>query len=206
MKNKFSISPNRLRLSLLCGLLFAIFASFAHFNVACDDLRTNVLRLHIIANSDSESDQALKLKIRDSILKNSGEMFYETENVEEAVAVASKSLDRIEAIANKVIAESGFDYTAKAQICDGYFETREYDDFTLPAGVYKSLTVTVGEGDGKNWWCVIFPEVCLPAASDASLTDSVTAETAHFAEGAQRYQMRFWAVEMYEDIKNFFQK
>ena len=205
MKKRFLISADRFRISLLCGLLFAIFASFAHFNVACDDLRTNVLRLHIIANSDSEADQALKLKVRDSILQNSGELFCETENIDAAVAAVNERLADIERLSNGVVKENGFCYKAKAKLCDSYFETREYDDFTLPAGVYKSLTVTLGEGSGKNWWCVIFPEVCLPAAIEVGLSDSVTEESAHFAEDSQRYIMRFWAVEMYEDIKNFFQ-
>ena len=206
MKKSLLFSEKRLRLALLCGLMCAIFACFAHFSAACDDLRTNVLRLHIIANSDSQADQELKLKIRDRILESSGELFSGAENVEQAEVAARLKITEIEEIARQTALENGFDLSVKAELCDSYFETREYEDFTLPAGVYRALKITLGKGEGKNWWCVIFPEVCLPAASDASLSDSVGEEGVRFAEGQNRYIMRFWAVEEYEKIKKFFRK
>ena len=206
MKKDLLFSEKRLRLAVLCGLMCAIFACFAHFSVACDELRTNVLRLHIIANSDSETDQELKLKIRDRILENSIELFSGAENAEQAEAVTRSKIPQIEEIARQTALENGFDLSVKAELCDSYFETREYDDFTLPAGVYRALKITLGRGEGKNWWCVIFPEVCLPAAFDASLSDSVSEEGVRFAEGKNRYIMRFWAVEEYEKIKKFLRK
>lgn len=197
---------NAFRLALIFGLLCAVFVSFAQFNAACEDMRTNVLRLHIIANSDSSADQSLKLEIRDRILEKSGELFKETDNIEGAIKDAETSLEEITAVANEVIEEKGYSYKANARIGDSYFETREYDDFTLPAGTYKSLIVTLGEGEGKNWWCVIFPEICLPAARDASLSDAVREESAHIAENPKRYKIAFKSIEIYEDIKKFFKK
>ncbi len=204
IKNFFS--KNAFRLALVCGLLCAVFVSFAQFNAACDDLRTNVLRLHIIANSDSQADQELKIKIRDKILEESSELFEESEDIGSAISDAEDSLEKIVATANSVIEENGFSYKADATVGDSYFETREYEDFTLPAGTYKSLIVTLGEGEGKNWWCVIFPEICLPAATDASLSDVVNKESAQIAENPKRYKIAFKSVEIYEDIKNFFKK
>lgn len=189
-------------LALVFGLISAVFLSLADFSASCDDLRNNVLRLHIIANSDSVADQELKLQIRDEILKESDTVFEKAESFDEAVVSAEKSCDELEKIANRVIAENGFGYTAKAHIGDAYFETREYDSFTLPAGTYKSLIITIGKAKGKNWWCVIFPEVCLPAAKSASLNDSTKGDGAKIAYGAKRYKMRFKAVEIYEEIKN----
>lgn len=203
---KIVLSQKVFNYSLFCGLLCAVFMSFSHFNAACDDLRANVLRLHIIANSDSAPDQELKLKIRDRLLEQSNEIFREADDIESAVLTAEDSLTEIEEIADGVITEYGCGYNAKAEVADSYFETREYDDFTLPAGTYKSLVITLGEGKGKNWWCVIFPEICLPAATDASLSDSTARESAKIAENKSRYIMRFKAVEVYEDIKKSISK
>ncbi len=195
------LSQKLFNYSLLCGLLCAVFLSLSHFNAACDDLRANVLRLHIIANSDSPTDQALKLKIRDGLLEQSREIFAEADDIDSAVIAAKASLGKIEEVANKVIADNNFGYTAKAKVVDSYFETREYEDFTLPAGTYKSLVITVGEGKGKNWWCVIFPEICLPCATDAKLNDSVSDEAAKTATNKSKYVLKFKAVEIYEKLK-----
>jgi len=189
-------------LALIFGLISAVFLSLADFSASCDDLRNNVLRLHIIANSDSEKDQNLKLLIRDEILSMSETVFSDSNSLDEAVISAECSCEQIESIANRVIKENGFDYTAKVRVGDSYFETRVYDDFTLPAGTYKSLIVDLGAGKGKNWWCVIFPQVCLPIGNDASLKDSAKDGGAEIAYGAQRYIMRFKAEEIYEEIKN----
>ncbi|MBP3600580.1 MAG: stage II sporulation protein R [Clostridia bacterium] len=200
MLNKFKISSKAFNLAILFGLLCAAFLSFADFNASCDDLRANVLRLHIIANSDSGEDQALKLKIRDRILEESGDLFEGVADIDNAVLKAEQNADYYCEIANRVIKENGYDYKAEATVGYSYFETREYEDFTLPAGNYKSLIISLGEAKGKNWWCVIFPEVCIPAAT-ADLSDTVTEESSHIAEQPQRYIMRFKIAEIYENIK-----
>ena len=202
MKLKSFISKKAFHSALALGLISAVFCSFADFNAACDDLRHNVLRLHIIANSDSETDQNLKLLIRDEILRQSDVLFKDADGFDDAVLSAENSCREIEDTANRVIAQNGFDYKAKVRVGDAYFETREYDSFTLPAGTYKSLIVDLGEAKGKNWWCVIFPQVCLPVAKDTSLNDSVKDSSAKIAYKPERYVMRFKAVEIYEKIKN----
>lgn len=204
--NRIIISRKAVEISVVFGLLCAIFMSISHFNAACDDLRTNVLRLHIIANSDSDEDQALKLKIRDRILQTSSDVFDGNMSLEEAIAAAQNSLADFKETADSVISENGYDYSTQVSVADNYFNTREYDDFTLPAGTYKSLIVRVGAAKGKNWWCVIFPAVCVPAAGKCDLSDSTTKESAEIAENPQRYVMKFKTVEIYEDIKNFFKQ
>ena len=190
-------------LALFCGLVCAVLLSVAEFDTSCNELRENVLRLHIIANSNSEADQALKLKVRDEILAKSGELFESSENISDAVNETQASLPIIEQTVNSCLIKNGAEYRGVATVKDTYFETREYDTFTLPAGTYNSLVVTLGEGEGKNWWCVIFPEVCLPFGN-TDFTDTTTEKTAEIAENPSKYKMRFKIVEIYEDIKRFF--
>lgn len=193
----------RLQFAICFGLISAILLSMSHFSAACDDLRQNVLRLHIIANSDGDADQALKLKIRDEILRKTDGLFLKSEGLEDAKNIVSENLLVFEEIANSVIKENGFSYKATASLGNSDFNTRQYDDFTLPAGEYQSLIITLGNGEGKNWWCVVYPTVCIPAAKKGELTDSVKDESAKVAKSKNRFVMRFKAVEIYEKIKNF---
>ena len=193
-------------LGVLFGLICAIALSFARFETQCDELRDGVLRLHIIANSDSKEDQELKLAVRDEILKNSTDIFKNCNTVEDAILTADSKIDEINEIANNVLKQNGFDYDARVSVGDKYFNTREYDDFTLPAGTYKSLVVDLGDAKGKNWWCVVFPCVCVPSASDSKLSDSVSVESANTAENAPKYKIKFKSMEIYEKIKKLFSK
>ncbi len=190
--------------AILIGLVCAIMMSMAHFEAACSDLKSSVLRLHIPANSDSEEDQAVKLAVRDRILQHTDTVFSQSEDLESAIISAEQSIEEIQAVANSVLREYGCDYTASVSIGTAYFETREYDDFVLPAGEYRSLIVRLGKAQGKNWWCVVFPAVCLPAA-DGNLNDSASDESSKIAENAPRYVMKFKVVEWYERIKRHFE-
>lgn len=194
----------RIKISLACGLICAILLSMTQFSVLCEDLRQNVLRLHIVANSDSPADQELKLKIRDEILKETGQTFVGVTDLDSAEALTKENLNTFQRIANNVIKENGFTYGCEVSLGDCFFETRHYDTFSLPAGNYRSLIIKLGKGEGKNWWCVVFPAVCVPAASDSDLRVSVNDSSAEIAENSQRYIVRFKAVEIYEKIKNIF--
>ena len=200
---KILISKKAFHYSLILGLICSVFLSLGQFNAACDDLRTNVLRLHIIANSDSDFDQNLKLKVRDAVLKQSPHLFGEVYDTDEAIKTARRSAKEINAVAKSVLEENGVEYSSETTVGDSYFNTREYENFTLPAGTYKSLIITLGEGKGKNWWCVIFPEVCLPAASDVDLSKSANENGCEIAYHKENYILRFKTVEIYEDLKNF---
>lgn len=195
-----------IELGVLFGLICAIMLSFSRFETRCNELRQGVLRLHIIANSDGDADQNLKLQVRDEILKNSTDIFKSCDTVDDAIVTASKNIEDINKIANKVITQNGFDYSASVSVGDSFFDTRVYDNFTLPAGTYKSLIVNLGEGKGKNWWCVVFPCVCIPTATGASLSDSVSQSAAQTAENASKYEIKFKSVEIYEQIKKLFSK
>ena len=198
------ISKKAFEWALVFGFICSVFWSFANFDANCEELRNNVLRLHIVANSDSIADQELKIKIRDEILKKSEILFEKSTDLNSALQKAEENLKNYEEIANRVIKEQGFSYAATAKIGKRFFETRVYDDFTLPAGEYDALIVELGKGVGKNWWCVIFPGVCVPTDKDASLKDSVGEKSAKIAENPKPYKMRFKSVEIYEKIKRKF--
>lgn len=198
------ISKKAFEWALVFGFVCSVFWSMASFDANCEELRDNVLRLHIVANSDSTADQELKIEIRDEILKQSETLFEKSTDLNSALKNAEENLEIYEEIANRVIEEQGFNYSATVKIGKRFFETRVYDDFTLPAGEYDALIVELGEGVGKNWWCVIFPGVCVPTDKEASLKDSVGEKSAKIAENPKPYKIRFKSVEIYEKIKRKF--
>ena len=138
---------------------------------------SDFLRLHVRANSDGKEDQELKLKVRDSVLLLTTSLLKNCENKEDAIAIISENLDEIEKTAEKTLFENGKGYPVYAEIKKEHFEYREYDGFFLPEDVYDSLIINIGRGEGKNWWCVVFPAVCLSGSSSpdtAEISDGKT--------------------------------
>ncbi len=195
----------RLEISLLIALVFGIVLSMSALNIECDDIRESVLRLHVLANSDDEADQNLKLKVRDRLLEVSNDIYANAKNREDAIEHTESNLALLQSEAQKVVIANGYDYPVSVELEDTYFNTRTYGDITLPAGEYKALRVIIGEGAGHNWWCVMFPPLCISAASDdeAQLDDVLTADQMEFVEGTQ-YEAKFKCVEWYEEIKQYF--
>ena len=155
-----------LKLIISTGLALAVAVTsvIIPFNRKCENIRNSVFRLHIIANSDSESDQSLKLKVRDGMLELAEELFADANDYIEAKEIAEKNIDILRQNAKETLAENGCNSNVSVTVGKAWFGTREYEDFTLPAGEYDALRIVIGEGSGKNWWCVMFPAVCLPAA------------------------------------------
>lgn len=193
-----------IRLAILFGLIAAILLSLSNFDARCQDLRENVFRLHIIANSDSDADQELKLKVRDAVLLISQEMYKDTNTTNQAINITNSNTDLILKTAKKVIKENGYNYEVKLNIGKAYFTNREYENFTLPAGEYNALNIIIGEGKGKNWWCVMFPAMCIGAATDFG--DAVSNESEKIATNPQNYTFKFKTVEIYENLKKYFKK
>ena len=129
-----------------------------------EGLRNSVLRLHIIAESDSEYDQSLKLKVRDALLESN--IFENADSLESAEKIASENLDEIVNTAENVLIENGCNLPVTAEIADVEFDERVYGDITMPSGEYRALRVKIGSAQGKNWWCVMYPPLCIPAACD----------------------------------------
>ena len=183
---------------LLIGLVFTLFSSGVNKTVATgNEIRSETLRLHIIANSDSEEDQQLKLKVRDAVLETTGELFAEVSGKTEAVAAAEYSANDIKEIAEKTIAEEGFDYPVQVEVTEMWFETRSYEGFTLPAGDYDAVRIIIGEGEGKNWWCVMYPALCIPGAEKPL---EKYGDNADFVSG-NGFEIRFVLIEWIESLK-----
>ena len=155
---------------LIISLSFIPFAVYSETVSAreIEELSHNFFRLHIRANSDSEEDQALKLKVRDDILEYTTNLLSSCSDKTEAMRLVSANTEKIEQIAKKRILAEGYGYGVRASVRREYFERREYDGFFLPAGEYDSLIVELGSGQGHNWWCVLYPCVCLSGSTDGS--------------------------------------
>ena len=165
-----------------------------------EDISTKVFRLHILANSDSEDDQKLKLKVRDKILSVSDKMYNNCATVDDAVNTAKNNIDLFESTAAKVIIDNGYTYPVKAYVTKEYFDTRKYDNFTLPAGEYDSLKIEIGSAKGHNWWCVMFPSVCISGCVDDFDKSLLNDEIKMITDG--KYKYKFKVVEVYEKIKS----
>ena len=200
---------SRLEKSVLCAVLVAVTAmtvtNYTVFAQQCGDIRQKVFRLHILANSDSAADQALKLKVRDKILAASSELFAETGGKAEAEAQVKKSLGEIQKIAQDEVYSEGYSYKVNAQVVNMYFNTRTYGDVTLPAGNYDALRITIGAAKGHNWWCVLFPPLCLPSAQGQEKLDDVLTggEAGIVQNGGNTVVIKFKTVEVFEDVKNY---
>ena len=150
------------KLSLLAFLLFLyIFICAQNYVFAVsNNLSEAVFRLHVIANSDSEEDQKLKLKVRDSLLNYMNNICSNCSTKAEAISIVNKHQQEFQQIAENTISENGYDYPVKINIGNFYFPTKNYGDISLPAGFYDALRVEIGKAKGKNWWCVMFPSLC----------------------------------------------
>ena len=163
------IHIGRLELAALMGLTITLgISSVTGFMQDCAELRQEVLRIHILADSDLETDQAVKLQVRDAVLEVINRDFSGDGTLEGTIACLEGELDRIEETADQVLEEAGMPYRARAELTEMYFTTREYerngDTFSMPAGRYQALRVTLGSGEGHNWWCVAYPPMCIDAA------------------------------------------
>ena len=155
----------------------------------------NVIRLHILANDNSDIAQEIKLKVRDAILDECGDIFSGSDDIITASADLSENIKRIEDISNRVLLENGVYYKAAAEFGNEDYPTREYEEFSLPAGNYKSLRIKLGKATGNNWWCILFPPLCTKASSDLSSSGITEKDTEVFTK--PKYKFRFKLLEFF---------
>lgn len=187
---------------MLLALTLTVLLTLTGFDAHCDTIRTHVLRLHILANSDSDADQAMKLALRDRLLSECGDLFAETADYDAALAQAQENLPALEAAARRELAELGCALPVTVRLAPADFDTRRYGDVTLPAGRYTALQVTIGKGEGHNWWCVCYPNLCIPAASQTKdVGRALSGEDADIVTQSDRYILRFKIVEWYQALK-----
>lgn len=202
LKHSRFFSAARLVAALCIGLIItAAASSITAFAQDCDGIRGSVLRLHILANSDSEKDQRIKLAVRDQLLQLDSTLLAGAKSLSEAEDTAAAQLALIEQTAIEELRRQGSTDSARAELVNMYFSTRVYDDFTLPAGYYDAVRVTIGKGEGHNWWCVLYPPLCLPAASDeADISDVLGRAEAEIVKNPEKYRFRFALIELWEKL------
>lgn len=195
----------KLEWALLLGMIGAVCCSALSGTAqSYRSLEQNVLRLHILANSDSIDDQALKLKVRDKVLEQANTLFNgKAESVEDAEHIAAENLEVLEQTAQQLVWDAGYSYPVKAQLVEMPFDDRTYGDWVMPAGEYTALRITIGAAQGQNWWCVMYPSLCVPNACEVT-ADEETAEDA-FGKSEQdllrhheRYAVKLKCVEWLE--------
>lgn len=163
-------------------------------------LNEKIIRMHVVANSDRAADQALKLKVRDAVIRSMEEDLAKIADTAAAKAYLQENLPKIRSAADAVLEKAGVEDRTVVSLCREAFDTRVYDTFSLPAGVYDALRITIGEGKGKNWWCVTFPNLCLPGsreefrdqAAGAGFSDNLS----DTLSGEDGYEVRFFILDL----------
>lgn len=177
------IKLTKLDFAMALGLVLAIsLTSFFSFAQYCELKESEVLRLHILANSDDDCDQELKYSLRDRLLNEFSADMNDVQNVEQAKNIAKNNLQKYEEISQSFVSEKGFSYEVKAEVVNMYFTTRNYQKYTLPAGNYDAVRIIIGSGEGKNWWCLMYPSLCLPAVSEELEVDEIDCEEVTLTE------------------------
>lgn len=193
---------------ILSILLFSfVFITISSYAISVStDLSNNFFRLHILANSDSEEDQALKLKVRDNIIEYMETLTYDGLSKEEVVTLTQNHLDDFKKIAEETIKKEGFDYKASLKIDNFYFPTKVYGNISLPAGYYDGLKIEIGEAKGQNWWCSLFPPLCfvdissgvIDEETEKNLKNNLSEEDfAIITSDSETVKLKFKIVEMF---------
>lgn len=184
-------------------LILAFLLSYiSPFIETSENISEEVFRLHILANSDSAEDQALKLKVRDDILMTGEKLFASSESLSETIRICKKNIDLFQKTAENSLRENGSDYSVKVYVDKEYFNTREYEEITLPGGIYNALKIEIGKGEGHNWWCVMFPAICLPSVTDDEINKYLSEDEQKLINSDSEYEIRFKIVEIYERFKS----
>ena len=170
-----------------------------------DAVCADTLRLHIRAASDAVADQSAKLRVRDAVL-TCLDAACPAGNQTDARSWAARNLFTLQLAARHALARCGVNAPVQVQLVNMYFPARQYTGGCLPAGRYDAVRITIGSGSGQNWWCVMFPPMCLPAAEESQeLNDVLSESQMEVVENGDKYQVKFFAVELFEKVKNWFQ-
>ena len=208
--NKSIIYKILLLLSLLA--IFVFFSAYSYVTAVSKNISDSVFRLHVIANSDSDEDQALKLNVRDKLLEYMNSLCANTSSKEDAMRIANEHIDDFSKIAKDVISENGYDYDVEISVGECDFPTKNYGDVSLPAGIYDALRVKIGSANGHNWWCVMFPPLCfvdvssgiVPEESKELLEDTMSDEEFDLiteSDNNSEMNFKFKLVELFENFK-----
>ena len=190
--------------SICSAMILCIIFSIIPFSAECTDISSEVFRLHILANSDSEADQSLKLKVRDKVLKYTESLYKNADSLSSAQNLTSEKLQAIADVAAREVKRNGYNYQVKAEIKRMYFNTRHYGKITMPSGKYNALRITIGSGKGHNWWCVMYPSMCVGASTDYDSLRSGTTDNQYKIMTDEGYEFKFKIVEYFVKISSLF--
>lgn len=198
----------RIELAAVLALLLTLTVSAVYLHGVEREqtaLAGKMVRLHILANSDSQLDQERKLRVRDAVFARTEELLAQAEDQRAAEQLIAAALPELEALAAATLRENGGKEPVRAELTDADFTTRYYDGFTLPAGEYRALRIVIGEGKGQNWWCVVFPPLCSEGEenlADAAQRAGLSREELHLIEnGEGRYLLRFRSLELLQRLR-----
>lgn len=190
-------------------LLLVMIAVFCWYGTVLADrgyLRENLIRLHVVADSDSREDQQIKLQVRDAIVTKLQQIMADISDVDQAKEYLKTHLADLEETANQVLQSIGSTDVATVSFELEQFPKRVYDTFSLPSGIYEALRVTIGSGKGQNWWCVVFPQLCVPATSEgfeaAAVASGFSDDLVQTLSG--EYELRFYLLDCLGQLENFF--
>lgn len=190
----------KLKIFIPIFLILLLISGIAKPIITSESISQKVFRLHILANSDSPHDQNLKLLVKDEILKLSTELFTDAKSVNDARHIAEDNIKAFENTAQQVVEANGYSYNISVTTDKEYFNTREYDGFIMPAGEYNTLKIIIGNGEGHNWWCVMYPSVCLSGCTDDF--DEIMNDEEKEMLTSSKFIPKFKIIEIYERIKN----
>ena len=193
--------------SIIAGFLCAAVFSFVPFEANCRELSNEVFRIHILANSDSEEDQNLKLSVRDRIIEYAENLLCDAHSKEAAMEIIRSNLHTFYDVARDEILRNGYDYDVTLSIKNLYFDTRYYGDITMPGGFYDALQIRIGNAAGKNWWCVMYPSLCIfSAAKTDSVEENLTKEEYNIVSSEEGFRLKFKVVELFSGFCNWFRR
>lgn len=192
----------KIKISIVFAIVISVVFSIYTFAKTSEKIRNDFIRLHVIANSDTDADQELKLQVRDFMLNEGSDIFDGTVNTTNVYEKIPERLPVLEEKTEGYIKSLGYNYKVKITLEKEYFTTRTYSSATLPAGKYTALKVIIGEGEGRNWWCVMFPPMCISAADEQKvLNEYVSVSELKLISRNPQFEVRFKIVEIIEEIK-----
>lgn len=184
------------------AFILTVLYSLIPFQANCAALSDEVFRLHILANSDSDADQALKLKVRDAVLHYSQSLYTQAHSKAEAEAQTAAHLRDIAGIAAQTVQDHGYTYSVRAELKRMPFTTRTYTGYTLPSGTYDALRITIGKGEGHNWWCVLFPSLCINTDTEGDRkTQETLGDDGYRLIKSEKQEYKFFIVELFEKVR-----
>lgn len=191
-------------------LVFVSVVTMADVLSEKQELRESLIRLHVVGASNEDADQSVKLQVRDAVISWLQEEMHGIHSIEGAREYLRNHLTELETVANRTLLDAGVEDRASVSFLEEEFPAREYDTFALPSGVYQSLRIRIGKAEGKNWWCVVFPSLCLGATTEEMRDSAVSAgfdrELTNALAGEEGYEFRFFLLDCLGALENFFHR